>query len=143
MSRKSAFRWVPFAVVGAALLLVFGWMTWVASIRKAVFYASEKAKGARTQALLTVAGTASRNYYIEYEKWPSSLADLTNNPRQMLFIQWLATGTRDGWGNPIIYSHFDRTRGYGSVSSYGRDGKPGGEGEDKDTEIHFDEKGIE
>lgn len=135
MSRKSTFRWVLFAIVGVA---VYGWI-----VVKAAFDASEKAKKALTQTILTVTGTASRSYYREYGKWPNSLADLTNNPRKIIFIEWPASGPRDGWGNPIIYIPFDSTQGYGLVSSYGRDGKPGGVGYDADIEVRFNEKSPE
>jgi general secretion pathway protein G len=137
MSRKSTFRWVSLAIVGAAVLLVYGLLD-----AKAVFQAVEKAKKARTQVILAAAATASRSYYTEYSRWPNSLADFTNNPRKILFIQWPASGPRDRWGNPLIYIPFDTARGYGLVSSYGRDGKPGGDGDDADIEVRFNEKGT-
>jgi hypothetical protein len=37
----------------------------------------------------------------------------------------------------LIYQPFDPAKGYGSVISYGSDGKPGGSGEAADIEVRF------
>jgi hypothetical protein len=98
---------------------------------------------AKTQAILWSLVTAARSYYIEYQQWPKSLSDLTDNPKKMPFIDW-ASGeeNKGGWGHPVIYVPFDESVGYGSVISYGRDGKLGGRGTDEDIEVRFNENGI-
>ena len=117
MSRKSTFRWGLFVGAGAALLLASMWANWVVRVKRA-------AKRSKTQAIITLIRMCSRNFYTEYGNWPISLVDFTNNPRKILFIQWPASGSKDGWGNPIVYIPFDSNRGYGSVSSMGETGNP-------------------
>jgi len=73
---------------------------------------------------------ASEFYHDEHKTWPQSLADLTN-------LIYCERGLVDGWGHPLIYQPFDPAKGYGAVISYGRDGKPGGTGEDADLEVRF------
>ncbi len=79
---------------------------------------------------------ASKHYHAEYHAWPKSLADLTNNPKNLVFFSCGGVIV-DGWGRPLIYQPFDPTKGYGSVISNGRDGKPGGSGEAADIEVRF------
>ena len=97
------------------------------------------AHSTETFAQLHCVATACRVYRRETGEWPPSLAALTNNSREIIFIEWGQKGAHDAWGHPFVYTAFDATRGYSSVLSYGRDGKPGGEGEDKDVEIRFTE----
>jgi general secretion pathway protein G len=97
------------------------------------------ARSTETYAQLHCVATASRIYRREIGEWPPSLAVLTNNSRGIIFIDWGQKGAHDAWGHPFAYSGFDVGRGYGSVLSYGRDGKLGGEGEDKDVEVRFTE----
>ena len=50
-----------------------------------------------------------------------------------------ANRTTDGWGRPLRYSL--ATNGIIALTSFGRDGKPGGSGEDADTsESYFTKK---
>ena len=45
--------------------------------------------------------------------------------------------TNDAWGHNIAFVPFTPDRGFGSVMSYGRDGRPGGTGPDSDVEVRF------
>jgi hypothetical protein len=79
---------------------------------------------------------ASKHYHNQYNAWPKSLTDLTNNPRNLVFF-YCEGGMVDGWRRPLLYQPFDPAKGYGAVISYGRDGRPGGSGEDADLEVRF------
>jgi hypothetical protein len=92
----------------------------------------------KTQVILSSLVTASKAYHVEYQQWPKSLDDLTDNPKKMLFIDWTrGEENKDGWQHPIIYVPYNESVGYGSVISYGRDGKLGGKGADEDIEVRF------
>lgn len=71
-------------------------------------------------------------YRLKYGSYPTSLAEL-HDLREDLSAPW----TQDAWGRDLKISDFDKSRGYGSVISYGRDGKPGGNGNDRDLEVRF------
>ena len=129
--------------LGFGLFLLFCCVVVAALFFPAMNHPPGKAPLAKTQVVLWSLVTAARSYYIEYQQWPKSLSDLADNPKKMRFIEW-ASGeeNRDGWGHPIIYMSFDASVGYGSVISYGRDGKPGGRGADEDIEVRFNQNGI-
>jgi hypothetical protein len=95
---------------------------------------------AMTQQLLSSVAAACSMYYSECGEPPASLADLTNNVKGIVFIHWGKSGTNDFWGNPIRFQPYDASLGYGTVTSYGCDGRPGGTGRDADTEVRFGER---
>jgi hypothetical protein len=43
----------------------------------------------------------------------------------------------DCWDRKFIFSPFDEKLGYGRLISYGKDGKPGGSGDNRDLEVRF------
>ncbi len=71
-------------------------------------------------------------YKEQYGKWPASFEELATF-RIDLSDPW----TRDGWGREFLLIPYDVSKGYGSLISYGRDGKPGGSGLDHDLEVRF------
>jgi hypothetical protein len=79
-------------------------------------------------------------YSFEYEQPPASLWDLNHNPKQIQFMAWGKSGTNDVWGHPLHFTALDPALGYGSVTSYGRDGRVGVTGLDADIEVHFGER---
>jgi hypothetical protein len=93
----------------------------------------------RSQAMVKSIGAACDGYVKFYKEPPSSIAALENNRSNVVFIIWGKDGPVDGWGRPIILVPFDAGSGYGSVMSYGRDGRPGGKGLDADVEARFGE----
>ena len=113
------------AVVTIVVLAFVGWLQY-----------RTPARVARTQATLMIFPLASSNYFSTFGKWPQSLADFTSNSSNILFI-YPFPPTNDAWGRRIVYEPFDSTRAYGRVFSYGRDGKPGGDGPDADIEFRF------
>jgi len=81
-------------------------------------------------------GVACNFYMVQEGDSPESVTDLFQSPvRRNVYLQpWAA---KDGWGHPIQIRAFDVSRGHGSVISYGRDGRAGGEGPDADTAVPF------
>jgi hypothetical protein len=45
--------------------------------------------------------------------------------------------TKDAWRRNLIVIPYEPSCGYGKIISYGRDGKPGGVGKDRDLEVRF------
>jgi len=91
---------------------------------------------AKTRAMLFQYSISSSNYFTMYGRWPQSIRDFVTNPSNVVFIA-PAPPTHDAWSRPILYEPFDPARGYGRVVSFGRDGKPGGEGANADVEYRF------
>lgn len=91
----------------------------------------------RTRAHLYFVDVATRVYFDDYGRWPTSLADFTNNPRGIIYLELGPAGLVDGWRHPIVYRPYDLAIGYGSATSLGRDGKLGGTGFDADIEVRF------
>lgn len=85
-----------------------------------------------TDHLLTSVVVASRQYRTEFGNWPSSLNDLTNNAKRVIFIDWGKRGPVDPWGQRLVYMPFNQKEGCGLVISWGADGKPGGTRQDRD-----------
>jgi hypothetical protein len=61
--------------------------------------------------------------------WPGSLDDINS------FIGDLVH--KDAWGHPLGFTPYDDAKGYGEIISYGKDGKPGGTGDDADLVVRF------
>jgi hypothetical protein len=71
-------------------------------------------------------------YQAKYGNFPASLAEL-HTLREDLSEPW----TQDAWERHLIISPYNKSLGYGRIISYGRDGKPGGNDNDKDLEVRF------
>jgi len=78
---------------------------------------------------LLVLGRAIYVYGVDNKTLPASLEDLrgTEYGRDLVFGE--KGGPLDGWGRPFVYARDD---GNCSVTSFGRDGLPGGVGMDSD-----------
>jgi hypothetical protein len=94
-------------------------------------------KNSRTQQLVQWIAAASDGYYTTYGHWPSSISELTKTPSGTIFANPTEIDGNDGYGHPLIYKPFDAAAGFGSVTSYGRDGRPGGTNVDRDVEVRF------
>ena len=90
-----------------------------------------------TRVQLANAGIACDVYLAEFGEPPASLDDLVHNRENIVLMEWGKSGPNDAWGNPIRFKPYDASLGYGSVLSYGCDGRPGGKGEDADIEVRF------
>jgi hypothetical protein len=75
-------------------------------------------------------------YKAQTGAWPGSLGQLLagrpelNDPYD-----------KDAWGHEFVLIPFNESVGYGEVISYGRDGKPGGDGADRELEVRFPTEG--
>ena len=69
-----------------------------------------------------------------HDRLPAELKDVPWMPFNLGGIRLV-----DGWGNPIVYL-VDPKSCTVTLISYGRDGKPGGQGENHDTEAVFSAK---
>ncbi len=80
--------------------------------------------------LLNVADGCSR-YKDQFGKWPDTLDQVVAERPD------LAVTSTDAWGRAVVFVPYKESVGYGKVISYGRDGKPGGIGDDQDMEVRF------
>jgi hypothetical protein len=71
-------------------------------------------------------------YKAQFGAWPNSLEQIQSSQ-----IKLGNRGTKDAWGREAIFVPYDKSVGYGQVISYGRDGKPGGTGVDRDIIIRY------
>ena len=92
----------------------------------------------RTHAQVIALSASCELYYKEYKRWPTSLEEIKNNPKQLLIFEG---DFYDGWRRPLIFRPYDSRLGYGSILSLGKDGKPGGKGSNADLEEKFEYKG--
>ena len=100
------------------------------------------ARSTAAQTQIELIGTALDNYKLDNGSYPTTdqgLAALRERPsRAPIPSNWRGPYLRkdvpmDPWGKPYIYrSPGERNAAGYDLSSLGRDGKPGGEGEDKD-----------
>jgi hypothetical protein len=86
-------------------------------------------------------------YKAQYGVWPNSLEQLRAFRPE--FNDWAkdAWGQNDSkmwgqndesiWGRDFVLVPYDNSLGYGELVSYGRDGKPGGTGLDRDLIVRF------
>ena len=95
----------------------------------------------KTLAILNNVAVASKSFYDEYERWPTTTADFTNNERHILFLEWLPSKEwQDGWDHPLLYIPYNKEHRYGAVISLGEDGKEGGKEMSEDLEVRFTTK---
>jgi hypothetical protein len=80
-------------------------------------------------ALLNLAASGCEAYKNGHGAWPNSLEDVYSMADDIT--------RKDAWGHDFAFTPYDAAKGYGEVISYGRDGKPGGSGEDADLVIRF------
>ena len=71
-------------------------------------------------------------FHSKSNRWPANLEEV---------IKFAHLGTNylvDGWGRALVYVPADYRSGkQGTVTSYGRDGVPGGDGDDADVDGVF------
>jgi hypothetical protein len=77
-------------------------------------------------------------YKAQYGKWPTNLTQLIGFRPELTDWAKDAWGKGDNvWGRYVILIPYNESLGYGEVVSYGRDGKPGGTGLDRDLIVRF------
>ena len=94
----------------------------------------------RTRVVLDQIATASHVYFLDCRTWPPSMANLISNAQGIVYLRDSISEPKDAWHNPIDYHPYDPKLGYGSVVSFGSDGKSGGWGRNSDIEVRFNQK---
>jgi hypothetical protein len=74
-----------------------------------------------TRQTVHAAAAATRTYFHEEGRWPTSFVQIAELPP--LCLVGGSTHARDSWGNPLLYVAYDRNRGYGQVICSGPRGK--------------------
>ncbi len=131
LSNEKGFTLVELLVV----LVILGLLA--ALVGPQLFPKLGKGKQSAAKAQIELFGQALDQYRLDVGSYPTSqegLAALVTNPG---IDKWegpyLKKGLpNDPWGRPYIYT-CPGTHGEYDIVSYGRDGNPGGEGEDKDV----------
>jgi hypothetical protein len=118
-NRAGATSKAVLVIIGGLVVIV-----WIAI----TFVAHEVPDDALTRNRMRVTQRRILAYYSSQGKPPSSLADLPAGEKNV------DNNTKDAWGRAIDYEEVD-----GSVvlESLGRDGKPGGAGQDQDIILVF------
>lgn len=136
MTRHRGFTLLEIIVVIIVLALLAG------LVAPQIFGRVSEARGATARTQIELLGTALDNYRLDNGAYPSTeqgLEALRVKPaRAPIPANWRGPYLRkdvpnDPWGRPYIYRFpGDRNAGSYDLSSLGRDGKPGGTGEDAD-----------
>jgi len=130
---RQGFTLVELLVVMAIIALL------AALVAPKVFPKLGKGKTSAAQAQIELLGQALDQYRLDTGRYPTSeqgLQSLITNPGD---DKWQGPYLKknlipaDPWGKPYNYVCCPGTHGDYDLSSYGRDGTPGGEGEDKDV----------
>ena len=106
-------------------LLVLGWSVYSFTERRHVMV---------TRATLDQIRTASVAFQKMLGRWPVALPELINNTNGHVFFMTTAGGIVDGWKRPLVYVPPAGTN-TGMIMSFGRDGMPGGTGQDADITV--------
>ncbi len=131
LNNKKGFTLVELLVVMVIIGLI------AALVGPRLFPKLGKGKQAAAKAQIELLGQALDQYRLDTGSYPTTeqgLNALMTNPG---VDKWEGPYLKKGlpvdpWGKPYIYQH-PGSHGEYDLFSYGRDGKPGGEGEDKDV----------
>jgi general secretion pathway protein G len=96
---------------------------------------SSRIKTAKAQ--MELLETSLNTYRLDMGTYPNNLSELIKSDNKNWDGPYLPKEVpADPWGNPYVYSQNSETGSTGfTLMSYGRDGRPGGEGDDADI-IH-------
>jgi hypothetical protein len=121
---KKEFRWIIVwvAVLGAFIL----WRWWD------IHRGEEENKPVVTYKRLMFVAAGCDKYKQSNGAFPDSLEVLHGVGMEVNDL-W----TKDAWRRDVIVIPYEASLGYGKIISYGRDGKPGGTGKDRDLEVRF------
>ncbi len=107
------------------IMVVIGILTVMgAMVAVAVIPQFEEAKRKTARADIRAIENGLKLYYVKNGKYPDTSTGL-----QVLVDQQILESVKDPWGNPYLYK---LEGGKPLIISYGRDGAPGGEGNDAD-----------
>ncbi len=132
LSGKAGFTLIELLVV----LVILGLLA--ALVGPQLFPKLGKGKQSAAKAQIELFGQALDQFRLDVGRYPTTqegLATLVTNPG---IDKWEGSYLKKGlpndpWGRPYIYT-CPGSHGEYDIVSYGRDGQPGGEGEDKDVE---------
>ena len=120
------------------LFMLLGAILTIAALVAAFYFvARTPAAVAYTSAYLAGLHSATTNFHSHTGRWPISLNELVTNSHHTVFYVPPSSGFRDGWERPFVFRPFDTNRGYGTIASFGRDGRAGGVGPDADVELRY------
>lgn len=122
------------------VIVILGVLSTIVAVNVLPAGDTAKVQAARTQ--ISVFNSALQQYKLELGNYPTEengLEALVNAPQNLARSDRYREGGYldkptlpvDPWGNPYMYS-FPGEFGQYDIYSYGRDGKPGGEGPDAD-----------
>lgn len=120
---------VFFIICGIFALLIIGLLLWAHGVSTRD---KEESKPYVTYTRLIYLAQGCDKYKAQSGAWPDSLAQLQAG-RPELVDPW----DKDAWGRGIVFVPYDTSLGYGEFISYGRDGKVGGTGVDRDLIARF------
>jgi len=119
------------------LFMALGGVLTVGVLALVLWYSSRtQVASVSTRMTLINYRAAITNFFGTAGRWPTSMTELVTNSMGVTFI-WARQPASDGWGRPILLESYNATNGFGRLVSYGRDGKPSGEGADADFEERF------
>lgn len=95
--------------------------------------ARELARRAATQTTLSFIARELESYHLAHGRFPDSLISLERAAENGPPVEAKRMVEQDCWGNELCYRH--SSLGVATVTSYGQDGQPGGEGHAEDLSI--------
>lgn len=99
---------------------------------------SRRSKVAQTRIALRHFSSACAAYEAHFGAPPASFAQLMGQNRSnVVLVTMNPWPPVDAWGHPIHFEPNNESNGFGRVLSFGRDGRPGGQGLDADIEERF------
>src|SRR6185369_7871006 len=103
------------ASFGITSVLMASWMLWTWNVTRTDI---EDAKPYVTYSKLLYSAEVCDRYKTQYSLWPTNLVQLAEGRPE--FGDPL---DKDAWGRPFVFIPYDPVLGYGSLLSFGRDGK--------------------
>jgi hypothetical protein len=122
-------RRVILSICGMPVILIIGLFVWA---RISGGIEQQEIKPWQTYGDLLYVASRCDVYRQQSGKWPDSRAQLLVS-RPELAAPW----DKDAWGHDWVLVPYSESVGYGEIISYGRDGKPGGTGLDRDLVARY------
>jgi hypothetical protein len=114
-----------YVVAGIAMVVFLLLMTLMISVDRI----RERSNPFYTYYSMVGIAEACEEYKSDYGKWPTNITQLD--------FKFGGSPAKDAWGNNIIFVPYAGALDYGQLISYGRDGKPGGSGLNRDWVLRF------
>ncbi len=135
MNGKKRRRQAGFSLVELMVVIsIIGLLSAIVAVN--VMKNKEKANAAKVRADVSVLGNAIKAYYLDCSKYPSGLEDLIQGSDEGWdgpYIEGGPKALRDPWKRPYVYSLEGSGTPPYDIGSYGADGAPGGDGDNKDV----------